>query len=136
MADERAFKLKIIAPDRTFYEGDVIMVELRTTEGEIGVLKGHIPLTSVLAPGVIRIKESDQEYKFAALMGGFIEVLKDSVTVMAETVEWPDEIDLNRAEEARIRAERRLQEKASGTNIKRAELALQRAVARIEAAGR
>ena len=110
------------------------MVEVRTTEGEIGVLKNHIPLTAVLAPGVAKIKESDTVTKIAALHGGFIEILQDSMTILAEVVEWPEEIDLNRAEEARIRAERRLSEKTSGTNMARASLALQRSTARIEAA--
>ena len=134
MADDRAFSLKIITPDRVFYDGEAIMVELRTTEGEIGVLKNHIPLTSVIAPGIIRIKESDTEVKTAALISGFVEILQDSVTILAEVIEWPDEIDVSRAEEARVRAERRLAEKADKTNLKRAELALQRSVARIEAA--
>ena len=62
------------------------------------------------------------------------EILQDSVTILAEVIEWPDEIDVKRAEEARVRAERRLAEKADTTNLKRAELALQRSVARIEAA--
>ncbi len=134
MADERAFALKIITPDRVFYDGEAIMVELRTTEGEIGILKHHIPLTCVIAPGIIRIRETDTEVKTAALMSGFVEILQDSVTILAEVVEWPDEIDLKRAEDARVRAERRLAEKADTTNLKRAELALQRSVARIEAA--
>ncbi len=132
MADERAFALKVITPDRVFYEGEAIMVELRTTEGEIGVLKNHIPLTCVVAPGVLRIRETDSTTKVAALLSGFVEILQDRVTILAEVVEWPEEIDLGRAEEARIRAERRLAEKADRTNMKRAELALQRAVARIE----
>ena len=132
MADN-TFKLKIISPERTFYEGDVLMLECRTTEGEIGILKNHIPLTAVLAPGVARIKEPDNMVK-AALISGFVEILQDEVTVLAEIAEWPDEIDVKRAEEARIRAERRLQEKASGTNLARASLALQRSIARIEAA--
>lgn len=134
MADDRAFSLKIITPDRVFYEGEAIMVELRTTEGEIGVLKNHIPLTSVIAPGILRIRESDTEVKTAALISGFVEILQDSVTILAEVIEWPDEINVSRAEEARIRAERRLAEKADKTNMKRAELALERSVARIEAA--
>lgn len=133
MADN-AFKIKIISPDRTFYEGEAIMFECRTTEGEIGILKNHIPLTAVLAPGVARIKESETEVKVAALIGGFIEILQDQVTVLAEIAEWPEEIDVKRAEEARIRAERRIAENAMGTNMARASLALQRSIARIEAA--
>ncbi len=132
MADN-TFKLRIISPERTFYEGEAIMLECRTTEGEIGILKNHIPLTAVLAPGVARIRESETVVK-AALISGFIEILQDQVTVLAEIAEWPDEIDVKRAEEAKIRAERRLQEKAAGTNLARASLALQRSIARIEAA--
>ncbi|HCM92755.1 MAG TPA: ATP synthase F1 subunit epsilon, partial [Lachnospiraceae bacterium] len=74
MADDRAFALKIITPDRVFYEGEAIMVELRTTEGEIGILKNHIPLTCVVAPGILRIRETDTETKTAALLSGFVEI--------------------------------------------------------------
>lgn len=132
MAD--TFKVRIISPDRTFYEGEAFMLECRTTEGEIGILKNHIPLTAVLAPGVCRIKESETEVKTAALIGGFIEILQDKVTILAEIAEWPEEIDVKRAEEARIRAERRLTEKKPDTNLARATSALQRSIARIEAA--
>ena len=110
------------------------MVELRTTEGEIGVFKNHIPLTCVVAPGLLRIRESDKETKVAALISGFVEILQDSMTILAEVVEWSDEIDLTRAEEARERAEKRITEKADDTDMRRAECALQRSIARIEAA--
>ena len=132
MASENSFKVKIIAPDRLFYEGDADMIELTTTEGQIGVYKGHIPLTAVIAPGTVRVYETDGDTKSAALHSGFVEILQDSVTVLAEIVEWPDEIDVNRAEEAKVRAERRIAEKATETNLARAELALKRAVARID----
>lgn len=132
MASENSFKVKIIAPDRLFYEGDADMIELTTTEGQIGVYKGHIPLTAVIAPGTVRVYETDGDTKSAALHSGFVEILQDSVTVLAEIVEWPDEIDVNRAEEAKVRAERRIAEKATETNMARAELALKRAVARID----
>lgn len=132
MASDNCFKVKIIAPDRLFYEGEAEMIELTTTEGQIGVYKGHIPLTAVIAPGVVRVYESGGEVKSAALISGFVEILQDKVEVLAEIVEWPDEIDLHRAEEAKIRAERRITEKATETNMARAELALRRAVARIE----
>ncbi|MCR4851632.1 MAG: ATP synthase F1 subunit epsilon [Lachnospiraceae bacterium] len=129
MADN-LFKLRIITPDRTFYESDVVMVEFNTTEGEIGVLKGHIPLTVVVAPGIITITE-ESGTKEAALHAGFAEVLGDSVIIMAEIIEWPSEIDLERAQEARDRAEERLRARTPETDIARAETALQRAMARI-----
>lgn len=126
------FTLEIISPERKFYEGQVTFVEMKTSEGEIGVYKNHIPLTSVLIPGVIKIYEEGGEKK-AALHGGFVQILKDKVTVMAEIAEWPDEIDENRAQEARIRAERRLNDGGASVNMSRAELALRRSLARLEA---
>ena len=128
------FHLRITSPDRVFYEGDVTMVEINTTEGQIGVLPNHIPLTSVLAPGACYIHIPDADPKVCAIHGGFFEILQDSMTILAEVCEWPDEIDMKRAEEARIRAERRLAEKDAETDIGRATLALKRSAARIEAA--
>lgn len=131
MASERAFELRIITPDRVFYEGEVEMVEFNTTEGELGVLKGHIPLTSIIKPGILTITEGE-EVKEAALHAGFAEILPDRITIMAEIVEWPAEIDEERAEEAKVRAEERLSQKAPETDIARAEVALERALTRIE----
>ena len=90
MAD--GMKLKVVTPTGGFYDGEVSMVELTTTEGEIGIYPNHIPLTAVVAPGVLKIHEDGGE-KEAALMSGFITILPEQVTVMAEVVEWPDEID-------------------------------------------
>ena len=132
MAD--TFHLRITSPDRLFYEGDLTMLDINTTEGQIGVLPNHIPLTSVLAPGACYIHLPDADPKVCAIHGGFIEILQDSMTILAEVCEWPDEIDVKRAEEARIRAERRLSEKDAGMDIGRAMLALKRSAARIEAA--
>ena len=69
----------------------------------------------------------------AALHAGFVEVLPEKITILAEIIEWPAEIDVNRAEEAKERAEVRIRENAPGTDMKRAELSLKRAVARIQA---
>lgn len=131
MAD-KTFRLKIISPDRTFYEGDVTMVEFTSSEGEMGVYADHIPLTTVLVPGIMTIHEQDGVKK-AALHAGFVEILQDKVTILAEVAEWPDEIDINRANEARIRAERRLSGTGEGNiNMMRAELALKRSLTRIK----
>ena len=84
MADaSKLFRLKVISPDRIFFDDDVEMVEIRTTEGDIGVLKHHIPLTSILAPGVLNIKgiAGENENKIAALHDGFVEILQESVTI-------------------------------------------------------
>ena len=130
MAD--LFRLQVITPDRKFYQGDVQMVELTTTEGQVGIYARHIPLTAVVAPGMLKIHE-DGQVKEAALMAGFIQVMPDAVTIMAEVVEWPEEIDEERAKEAKICAERRLQAGGAELDVGRAELALKRALVRLEA---
>ena len=132
MADmSRFFRLQVISPARIFYDGDVEMVELTTSEGEMGVLKGHIPLTAILVPGVLKIKEDGQERK-AALHDGFVEVFQDHMTILAESCEWPEEIDVNRANEAKVRAERRISSGDANVNVARAELALRKSLVRIE----
>lgn len=130
MAD-KFLELRIITPDRVFYEGNVEMVEFNTTEGQIGVLPGHIPMTVILKPGILHVYEAEAE-KEAALHSGFVEILPERVTILAEVIEWPEEIDAARAEEAKNRAEERLRSRTPETDVMRAETALLRAMARIE----
>ncbi len=127
--DNKNFELKIITPDRTFFEGEVHMVEFNTTEGQIGVYRNHIPMTVIIKPGVITI--TGEEVLKAALHSGFAQILQDKITILAEVIEWPDEIDKDRAQAARDRAEKRIAEHASSTDMARAETALSRAMARI-----
>ena len=134
MAD-KTFNLQIISPTRVFFDEAVDMVEMKTTEGEIGVLAGHIPLTTILEPGVLRII-TDGNVREAALHDGFVQIQKDKVTVLAESCEWPDEIDANRAEKAKERAERRLTSGSKEVDMVRAELALKKALIRIDLAGK
>ncbi len=131
MSQGRDFTLRIITPERVFYEGRAKMVEFNTTEGQIGVLPGHIPMTVVVLPGVLTIHERGEE-KWAALHSGFVEILPDRVTILAEVVEWPYEIDRSRAEAAMLRARDRIHHRAPGTDLDRAQAALLRAMARIE----
>lgn len=128
MADVN-FTVKIITPDRTFFEGDATMVEFNTVEGEIGVYPNHIPLTTVIAPGIVTITNGDDK-KVAAVHAGFAEILGDRVTLLAEIAEWPDEIDLDRAKAAEDRARERLAAKTEGLDITRAEIALKKALVR------
>ena len=130
MADQNLFTLKIVTPDRVFYQGEISMVEFNTTEGEIGVLKGHVPTTVIVSPGILTITEAEGT-KEAALHAGFAEILQSEVVILAEIIEWPDEIDEERAKRAKERAEERLRTKTPETDILRAETALQRAMARI-----
>ena len=130
MADNNLFKLRIITPDRVFYEGEVSMVEFNTTEGEIGIYKKHVPTTVIISPGILTITE-EEETKEAALHAGFAETLQDEVVILAEIIEWPEEIDLERAEAAKARAEERLRSKTPETDLMRVQTSLQRALARI-----
>ena len=130
MADNNLFTLKIITPDRVFYEGSASMVEFNTTEGESGIYKKHVPMTVIVNPGILTITEAEGT-KEAALHAGFAEILQDEVVILAEIIEWPEEIDLHRAQAAKERAEERLRSKTPETDILRAETALQRALARI-----
>ncbi|MCI8355578.1 MAG: ATP synthase F1 subunit epsilon [Lachnospiraceae bacterium] len=130
MADNNLFSLRIITPDRVFYKGEVSMVEFNTIEGEIGVLKKHVPTTVIISPGILTITEAEGTRE-AALHAGFAEILQDEVVILAEIIEWPAEIDTERAQRARARAEERLRSKTPETDILRAETALQRALARI-----
>ena len=132
MAEEKQFRLEIISPDRIFYEGPADMLEIRTTEGEIGILRDHIPLTAMLVPCIVNIKNNG-EVKHAAIHDGFIEILKDKVVVLSESCEWPEEIDEKRAQEAKGRAEKRLSGGGAELDVARAELALKRALVRLEA---
>lgn len=130
--NDNKFTLKIITPDRTFYEDQVSMVEFNTVEGEVGIFRQHIPMTMIVAPGILTITQ-DNEVKEAALHAGFVEVLPEQVTILAEIIEWPTEIDIDRAQESKERAEDRIRENAPGTDMRRAEMSLKRAVARINA---
>jgi F-type H+-transporting ATPase subunit epsilon len=127
------FKLTIVTPDREFFNEEATMVEFNTTEGEIGVYAGHAPLTVIVNPGVLTITQGDT-VRNAALHAGFVQILPEEVTILAEIIEWPGEIDEPRASAARQRAEERLARRDANLDIDRAEAALMRAIARINAA--
>ena len=135
MADlSKVFEVEIITPDRVFHKGEATMIEFNTAAGEIGVYKNHIPLTTALAPGVVTIHKDGEDNVLAAVHSGFAEILPEKVTLLAEVAEWPDEIDVERAEAAKKRAEERLASKAESVDVMRAELALRRALVRMDIA--
>ncbi|WP_152396324.1 F0F1 ATP synthase subunit epsilon [Paenibacillus guangzhouensis] len=125
------FLLEIVTPERKVYAKEVNMVSVKGVEGELGILAHHIPLVTPLkvAPVVIKTNGKVEEL---AVHGGFVQIGKDKVVILAETAELPGDIDYNRAKAARERAERRLANKKDNIDHRRAELALQRALARIE----
>ncbi|MCT8975812.1 F0F1 ATP synthase subunit epsilon [Clostridium sp. CX1] len=127
MAD--ALKLTILTPEREFYTGEVTEIVTESTQGGIGILPDHMPLVTTLRPSVTEITEKGGKKLKAFTSTGILEVKDNEVRILCDTCEWPEEIDANRAEEARKRAEERLNNKQD-IDVKRAELALSRALAR------
>ncbi len=124
--------LEVVTPDKQLLSEDVDYVSAPGFEGEFGVLPGHIPYVSALRVGVLSyVKNGIRERIFVS--GGFAEVMDNRVTVLAESAERSEDIDLARAERARERAEQRLEQERKGekVDVTRAHAALQRAVMRI-----
>ncbi len=127
------FKLEIVTPNRKFLEEDIEMLVARTIDGDLAVLANHIPLVTPLSFGILQLNYPDGTSKTAAICGGFMEVTKEKTTIVTDSAEWPGEIDINRAELAKKRAEERLKQKESSTDVARAEMALKRALTRLGA---
>ncbi|WP_128896223.1 F0F1 ATP synthase subunit epsilon [Longirhabdus pacifica] len=125
--------LEIVTPERKVYEREVNMVLVKGVEGELGILPKHIPMVTPLKIAPVRVKFGNEE-EVIAVHGGFMEVGKDKVVILAEIAEVGGEIDLERAEKAKKRAEERMKSKSSDTDLLRAEIALQKSLMRIDTA--
>ena len=128
------FTLKIVTPKGIYKEVEVSLLNLNTTSGQLGILANHIPLASGLAIGSMNYIENGNRHHFA-IGGGFVYVTKEVTTIIANSIESNEEIDINRANEAKERAQKRLAQKASDIDVKRAELALKKALNRISVKG-
>ncbi|WP_066296801.1 F0F1 ATP synthase subunit epsilon [Bacillus sp. FJAT-29937] len=128
----KTIKVSVVTPDGPVYESDVEMVSTKAQSGELGILPGHIPMVAPLQIGAVRLKNGGNT-DFVAVSGGFLEVRPDQVTILAQSAEQADSIDVERAVRAKERAEQRLNEqKRDNIDFKRAELSLQRAINRIK----
>lgn len=126
--------VSIVTPDGPVYESDVEMVSTKAVTGELGVMPGHVPMVAPLDIGAVRLQKGGNT-DLVAVSGGFLEVRPDKVTILAQTAEKAEEIDIDRAIAAKQRAEERLRQQAQGNiDFKRAELALKRALNRISVA--
>lgn len=124
------FPLRVVSVERSLFEGDVEFIIANGADGELGVLARHAPLMTILKPGALRIQEvigGPEQVMFVG--GGFLEVLPDRVTVLADVAEHAEEISIERAEEAR----RRAQERLAGTLTTAEEVEFQQALAMAEA---
>ncbi|SHM61895.1 F0F1 ATP synthase subunit epsilon [Gracilibacillus kekensis] len=122
--------VSVVTPDGPVLENSFEMVSCKAESGELGILPGHIPLVAPLSISSVRLKGENPQR--IAVSGGFLEVRPDKVTILAQSAERPDDIDVKRARAAKERAERRLQAKQDEIDFRRAELALKRALNRIE----
>lgn len=132
----KTIKASVVTPDGPVYESEVEMVSAKAVSGELGILPGHIPLVAPLSISAVRLKNGGKTDQ-VAVSGGFLEVRPDQVTILAQAAELATKIDVDRARAAKERAERRLQQaKADNVDFKRAELALKRAINRLNVGGR
>jgi len=135
MADATDIQLEIVAPDKTLLTVTVDSVTIPGMDGDFTVLPGHTPFLAALRNDVMTTR-ANTKTKHYAINGGYAEVRDNKVIVLTQTVEAADEIDVERARRAHERAERKLRgEEGPNMDLRRAELALQRAVVRLQAAG-
>lgn len=125
--------IKIVTPRGIYLERDVFSVHMKTVEGEMTLLPNHTPLFAALVPCPLTLTEKEPvEY---ALSGGFLKFMQDDLLILTDAIEGKDEIDIDRAKSAYQRAKARLEKRDTDTNMKRASLALARALTRINVYG-
>ena len=122
--------LKIVTPDGSFFDDQVDSLIVRGLEGDLAILKGRAPIVTPLKIGKVRIFQNGVE-KVAAVTDGYISSANNNITIVTDAAEWPDEIDVKRAEEAKKKAEELLNRK-EGTDVIRAQAALKRSLNRLE----
>lgn len=132
---EKTFQLEVITPDRVVLSDDTIVsIVAPGSEGYLGVLANHAPLMTELTVGKLDFRRADDSTGAMAISGGFLEVFENKVSVLAESAELAEEIDLDRAEQAVKRAEERLAAAVPEIDAARAQIALQRAINRLRIA--
>ncbi len=134
--EEKLFQLDIVTPRKTIFSDKVSSVSVPGELGGFQVLIGHAPLMSSLVIGEIKLTDKNGKIEHYATTGGFLEVRDNKVILLAETAEKVSDIDTNRADEAQKRAKDRLHKREAGTDLVRAEAALQRALNRLRVAGK
>ena len=121
MAENNMFELKIISPEEMFYEGEGSFLEFTSVGGEMGVYKNHIPLTTILEPCVMKIHKGT-EVKKVAVLGGFVEILQEKITVLAEGVQWPGRLTENARKERKHVLEKGWSQRKQGMILQGLEL--------------
>ncbi len=126
-----SFALSVITPEKVFFDGETTQIIVRTTEGDIGILANHTSLVADLPSGPLKVKQEDGSWRTAAISTGLLKVGGNKVSILANAVEWADEIDLDWAKRSEEDARRRLAEQQDKHQLDLAELKLKRALNRI-----
>jgi len=126
-------RLEIVTAEGTVFADDVNEVVAWGIEGQLGILPHHAPLMTMLQPGDLLIRKDNEEH-YLAISGGFLEVRPDKVIILADACEHAEEIDIERAEAARRRADEILKTRPPDVDTAAAEAALRRSLARIRTA--
>lgn len=134
MSDKK-IHLKITTHEKVVFDANVDEIYTKGTQGEFGILPGHIPFMSALDIGLTRVVIDGKTEKFTT-MGGIFQLTGNEALILTQAAEKAEEIDIERAEEARKRAQERIEECADTTDVQRAEIALARALARLKASGK
>ncbi len=127
--------LEVVTPQSAIVSEEAQIVVAPGSEGEFGALKGHTTFLTSLKVGTLRYKDANGKERYLFINGGFAEVLPDKVTILAESAERRQHIDVQRATDAKARAEKRIAAQAADTDFVRAEAALRRAVHRLSLKG-
>lgn len=125
------FKLKIITPEKVFYEGEAVHLIAKTAAGNVGILYGHTPYVANVVPSPLKISENGTDFRVAAVSSGIVKTEGSEVTVVTTAVEWAEDIDVARAQRSKERAERELAARASDKEFRHAEQRLKRALNRL-----
>ena len=126
-----SFMAEVLTPERSFFCGEVQSIIVPAADGMMSIQKMHEPVVIAIIPGTMQLC-IDGEYKDCYVSSGFVEVRPDETIVFAQTAEWPEEIDVNRAERAKIRAEERLRQQRGTEEYRMNKVALARALARLK----
>src|SRR5262245_36974827 len=135
MALPTSLQLHVVSADRMLVNEQVDEVQIPGADGQFGVLPGHTPLLGLLGTGELWYRKG-QEKTYLLVVDGFVEVLPDRVTILANAAEKPEEIDVARAQSAKKRAEERLAKPSIDIDAERARIALMRALVRIQVSAR
>lgn len=127
-----SFHLQIVTPDGEFFDGPAQRVRVRTIDGDVAILAGHIPYVTALGIGEAAVTTEDGTVRKAAANGGMLSVTPEAVRVVATTFEWAENIDVERAKRAKEKAEERIRKAQNAKELELAKVKLSRALVRMQ----